>query len=250
MDSRSRRCPSGKEALRARGRRRAARLHHSRRADAGNGRAGDAAAADAGGPLAERHHAFLLERSDHGRGSHPARRARLPDQAVRKAGTRRGISEVPPETAASLGKSGAAGILRGPDRRHLVPRRQPADAEDPPADSADRAGGRARVHQRRKRRRQGSGGADDPPALDAPAAGLYQGELRGAARRAAGIRAFRLRAGRLYRRGAREARQIRTGQQGHDFSGRNRGNEPAPAGQAAARAAGRPYSRGWARARW
>ena len=37
--------------------------------------------------------------------------------------------------------------------------------------------------------------------------------------RIAGIRAVRLRAGRLYRRGALQARQIRAGQQGHDFPG-------------------------------
>ena len=68
------------------------------------------------------------------------------------------------------------------DRRSFVPGGQPADGEDPPADSADRAGGRAGVHQRRKRRGQGSGRAHDSPALDAPAAGVRESELRGAAR--------------------------------------------------------------------
>ena len=145
---------------------------------------------------------------------------------------------------------GAARILRSADRRSFVPGGQPADAEDPPADSADRAGRRAGVHQRRKRRGQGSGGAHDSPAFHAPQSGLHQSELRRAARRIAGIRAVWVRAGRVYRRGSREARQIRTGQQGHDLPRRNRGNEPAPAGQAAARAAGRPVfaagrARGW-----
>ena len=39
------------------------------------------------------------------------------------------------------------------DRGHLVPGRQPANAQDSPADLADRAGGRADLHQRRERRR-------------------------------------------------------------------------------------------------
>ena len=61
---------------------------------------------------AERDHAFLLERGDDGGGGNPAGRARLPDQTVREAGTRRGVSEVPAKTAASIGKPGAARVLR------------------------------------------------------------------------------------------------------------------------------------------
>ena len=75
--------------------------------------------------------------------------------------------KVPPETAAALGEPGAAGILRSAHRGSFVPGRQPADAENSAANSADRAGGRAGIYQRRKRRGKGSGRADDPPSLDA-----------------------------------------------------------------------------------
>ena len=75
---------------------------------------------DADGPLAERDHAVLLERSDDGGGSDSAGRAGLPDQAVRKARTGCGVSEVPPEAATAFGESGAAGILRAVDRGSFV----------------------------------------------------------------------------------------------------------------------------------
>ncbi len=137
------------------------------------------------------------------------------------------------------GKQGAARILRSAHRRFVVPGGQPADAENPPAGAADRAGGRAGLHQRRKRRGQGSDLADDSSSFESARAALCESELRGVARRIAGIGTFRLRARRFYRCGTRQARKIRTGEQGHDLPGRNRGDEPAPAGQAAARAARR-----------
>jgi two-component system response regulator AtoC len=71
---------------------------------------------DAGGPHAQRDHAFLLERSDHGGGSDSPGSAGLPDQAVRKGRAGRGASEVPAEDGAAQGESGAARILRSSDR--------------------------------------------------------------------------------------------------------------------------------------
>ena len=73
---------SGKEALERIGTGERPDFIDSGRADAGDGRPGDAAPIDAGGPQPQRHHAFLLERSHHGGRSDSHRRARLPDQAV------------------------------------------------------------------------------------------------------------------------------------------------------------------------
>ena len=48
--------------------------------------------------------------------------------------------------AAAHRKPGSARILRSSHRGYFFPGRQPADAEDSPADFADRAGRRAGIH--------------------------------------------------------------------------------------------------------
>ena len=60
---------------------------------------------------------------------------------------------------------------------------------------------RDRADSRRERRRQGAGGAGDSRSLGAAQPAVRQGQLRGAARRAAGERAVRPREGRVHRRG-------------------------------------------------
>ena len=81
-------------------------------------------------------------------------------------------------------------------------------------------------------------GAPDSQAFAARAPHVSESELRGGSRRPAGKRIVRLRARRVHRRDARQARQIRTLQQGHDPARRNRRDAAAVAGQAAARFAG------------
>ena len=200
--------------------------------------------------IAERHHAVLLERSDHGGGSHPPGRARLPDQAVREAGTGCGVPEVRQKQQLRSENQALreyceqltedlSFLAASPQmlniRQQIL---QIAPVDVPVFISGESGVGKevvARMIHLRSTRRQ--------PAV-------HQGKLRGAARRTAGIGAIRLRTGRVHRRGALEARQIRTGEQGHDFPGRNRGDEPAPAGQAAARASGRPVLAAGRRVRW
>ncbi len=57
--------------------------------------------------------------------------------------------------------------------------------------------------------------ARDPPAVDAAAAAVRQGQLRGAAGRPARERALRPREGRLHRRGDDAHRQVRAGRRRH-----------------------------------
>ena len=71
---------------------------------------------------------------------------------------------------------------------------------------ADRRHGRHGADPGRERRRQGDRRAGRPRPLDARERALRQGELCGAARRAAGERALRLREGRLHRRQRRASR--------------------------------------------
>ncbi len=71
---------------------------------------------------------------------------------------------------------------------------------------------------------------------------VRQGQLRGAAGRAARERAVRPREGRLHRRGDDAHRQVRAGRHRHDDARRDRRDEAGAAGQAAARAAGRASS--------
>ena len=67
---------------------------------------------------------------------------------------------------------------------------------------------------------------------------VRQGELRGAARQPDRIRAVRLRAGRVHRRGAAEEGPLRAGRGRHALPRRDRRHQPGDAGEAAARAAG------------
>src|SRR6266576_2386042 len=145
----------------------ASRLHHPGRADAGDKRPRYAEAIDAGGPQPQRDHAFVLERGRHSRRSHSNWGARLSDQTFRENGAGRGHAEVPAEEAADHGESGAARLLRPGDRGFELAGGQSSDGADPPANTADRAGGCARFYLRGKRCGQGSSIANDPSALEA-----------------------------------------------------------------------------------
>ncbi len=93
------------------------------------------------------------------------------------------------------------------------------------ADPGDGAG------HRRKRHRQGAGGAGDPPPEPAARQTFRAGQLRGDPGRADRVRAVRPREGQLHRRHAQAGGQIRGGARRHDFPRRDRrhvGRAPRP----------------------
>ena len=77
-----------------------------------------------------------------------------------------------------------------------------------------------------------------PPQLAARGAQLREGELRGAARDAARVRAVRPREGRVHRRRSPAHRPVRAGRRRQLVPGRNRRHEPGHPGEDPARAAG------------
>ena len=81
--------------------------------------------------------------------------------------------------------------------------------------------------------------ASSTPIRDVKTAPVRGRQLRGPARASAGERALRPREGRVHRGHLAQARQVRAGQRRNAASGRNFRDGPAPAGQAAARPAGR-----------
>ena len=91
---------------------------------------------------------------------------------------------------------------------------------------------------RGKRRRQGHDRARHPSTLAARLRPLHQDQLHRHPRKSAGERIIWIREGSVYGRDDGEARQVRTGRQGHDLSGRNRGRAGSDPGEALARAAG------------
>ena len=88
-----------------------------------------------------------------------------------------------------------------------------------------------RAHPRRERRGQGTGGRVDPRAVGAQAPALRAPELRGDPRDAARIGAVRLRARRVHRRAAAQARQVRAGRRRHAAARRDRRHDAGHAGQ-------------------
>ena len=66
---------------------------------------------------------------------------------------------------------------------------------------------------RRERHRQGARRAHHPPVEPPPQRAVRRGQLRGHSRRADRVRALRPSEGRVYRRGGRQARTVRAGQQ-------------------------------------
>ena len=90
------------------------------------------------------------------------------------------------------------------------------------------------LDHRRERRRQGAGRQRRPRAEPAGPTAVRCGELRRPARNAARIGAVRPRQGQLHRRLSRQARQARARRRGHDLPRRNRRDDDADAGAAAA----------------
>ncbi len=153
------------------------------------------------------------------------------------------------------------GSPRAPGRHHRAPAQQTLHAARRP--DPRRAGQGARHHQRRRLDREPARNARHCGALGCRGArhgrnGHRQGavrpraaqaerpqgrprhrQLRGHPRRAHGERALRPPQGLLHRRPSRPRRQVRPGRQGHALPRRDRRPQPAPPGQAAARAAGR-----------
>ena len=105
----------------------------------------------------------------------------------------------------------------------------------------DRVGGHGPhgADSRRERHGQGTGRAGALGGLAAARQAVRQGELCGAANRAARVRAVRVRAGRLHRRDSAQARQVRVREPRHDVPRRDQRDEPGPAGQAPPGAPGR-----------
>ena len=122
---------------------------------------------------------------------------------------------------------------------HDAVRPQRADGRGARPDRARRRHRRHRADPRRKRHRQGARRARAVLVVAPPRQAVRQGELRGAAGRAARVGALRLRARRVHRRDPAQARQVRVRQPRHDVPRRDRRDELSAAGQAAAGAAGR-----------
>ncbi len=102
------------------------------------------------------------------------------------------------------------------------------------------------AHPRRERRGQGTGGRVDPRAVRAQAPAVRAPELRGHPGDAARIGAVRLRARRVHRRPAAQARQVRAGRRRHAAARRDRRHDAGHAGQDPPRP---PEPRGRARRR-
>ena len=140
------------------------------------------------------------------------RRHRLPHQALPGARARAGHRERAREAAAAgrgAGAAPAAGPVHGagrlprpPTRACCASARSPSRWRTPtlPCCILGESGVGKEVLARFVHAQS--------PRRDKP---LVQGQLRGAAQRAAGVRAVRLRAGRLLRRDARQARPVRAG---------------------------------------
>ena len=143
---------------------------------------------------------------------------------------------------------------RGRHRGHLalgaaLPRADRPRREDAGHLRVDPHGGQVGhlgAHPRPDRRRQGSGGADDPRAVAARHREVPGGELRRPARHAVRIGDLRLREGRLHRRPRAQAGPARAGQRRHVLPRRGRrpvaggaGQDPARPRRAPLRAAGR-----------
>ena len=134
----------------------------------------------------------------------------------------------------------------GADAELRHDRRQPGDAQAARTVRRVAPSQGTRAHHRRERLRQGTGGARDPPALDARGRAVRQAQLRRDPARPGRERAVRPRARRVHRRGAEPQGADRAGRPGHAVPGRDRRPVARGAGQAAARARDR---RGRARGR-
>ena len=108
-------------------------------------------------------------------------------------------------------------------------------------DDAGAAGGGQLGHRAdpgRERHRQGAGGARHPRPLEPPQRAVRRGQLRGAARDAARVRAVRPREGRVHRGGRAQGGPLRAGRRRHALPRRDRRPLAGDPGQAPARAAG------------
>ena len=123
-------------------------------------------------------------------------------------------------------------------------RPQRVDAGGVRADRDDRADDQHRAGHGRVGHRQGAGRPRHPLQLAAQGSAVRRRQLRRADRDAARDRAVRPRARRLHRRRDQQEGPVRGRRARHDLPRRDRRDEPADAGQAAARAAGARRSGG------
>ena len=201
-------------------------------------RARRAARGEGDEPGSRRHHGHGVRLDRDGDRSAPDGRLRLHPQAVqrRRAEDRR-RRRARAAAAAARERAAQARPRRAPPvLEHHRPQR--GDAGGVRADRDDRPDHQHRAGDGGVGHRQGAGRPRHPLQLAAQGSPVRRGQLRRADRDAARVRAVRPRPRRVHRRRDQQEGPDRGRRAGHDLPRRDRRDEPADAGQAAAGAAG------------